>query len=408
MQIQKVIVIDLKTDISSIVNYMTSFNISVILIRLDNFNNNLQIQGNNHLVKFISLNDNLSCLKEVNWVINVDCDEDNVDLIYDIYNRILPYLDENVIISSNSVFLFDIINKISSKIFYNLIIAYFPSYAGTVKLIECAFYGCNEKKSVIAKVLSDRFPDFIICNNSPGLILDRIVSFWLLVSLVGAYKFNIPIEEADFIISNKYMGVPHGVFNLLDDIGLNNFILTVQFLVKHLPCDDHLCKLYNFMPEVILQMISDGYTGSTSDIGGFYRFYELYNGNNSQVIDLHTGLYRSAFSINHEFINIDNLFNTKNKYGQFMWYIWSNTLIYIASLIPELSTDISVIDKAMKLVYNWKYGPFEIIDLLNDYNGNKLWFFNSVQHDNLPQILSFKKSMYNSKQQYLSINGNYV
>ncbi|WDM84929.1 3-hydroxyacyl-CoA dehydrogenase [Ehrlichia sp. JZT12] len=408
MQIQKVIVVNLKTDISSIVNYMTSFNISVILIRLDNSNNNLQIQENNNLVEFIGLDDDLSCLKEVNWVINIDCDEDNVDSIYNIYNRVMPYLSDNVIISSSSVFLFDIINSISSNICYNLMIACFPSYAGTVKLIECAFYECDERKSIIIKVLSNKFPNLIVCNNTPGLILERILSFWLLISIIGAHKFNIPIEEADFIISNKYMGVPHGIFNLLDDIGLNNFILTVQFLVKRLPCNDHLCELYNFIPEVVLQMISDGYTGIASDIGGFYRFYELYNGNNNQVIDLRTGLYRSVFSIDQGFINIDNLFNTDNKYGQFMWYIWSNTLVYVASLIPELSFDISIIDKAIKLVYNWKYGPFEIIDLLNDYNGNKLWFFNSVKHNNLPQILSFKKSMYNDKRQYISINGSYV
>ena len=408
MEIQKVIVIDLKTDISSIVNYMTSFNISVILIRLDNCNNNLHVKVDNPLVKFISLNDNLSCLNEVNWVINVNCDKENLGLINNIYNKILPYLNDNVIISSNSAFLFDVINNISSNVLYNLMVAYFSYYTSTVKLIECAFYKCIQNEQLITKVLCDKFTNLVVCNNIPGLVLNRVVSFWLLVSLIGAYKFDVSVEEADFIISNEYMGIPHGIFSLLDNIGLNNFVLTLQFLVKNLPDDDHLCKLYNFIPEVILQMISDGYTGSTSEIGGFYRFYELYNGNSSQVIDLKTGLYRSVFSINNGFVSIDNLFNTENKYGKFMWYVWSNTLIYIASLIPELSHDISVIDKAIKLAYNWKYGPFEIIDLLNNYNGNELWFFNSIKHDNLPQILSFKKSMYNNKKQYISVNGDYV
>ncbi|MGN7618453.1 MAG: 3-hydroxyacyl-CoA dehydrogenase [Ehrlichia sp.] len=376
MQIQKVVVIDLKTDITGVVNYITGFNVSVVLIRFDDSDYDLQIQGNSHLVKFVNLNDNLSCLKEVSWVLNINCDEDNRELIYYIYSRILPYLNNNVIISSSSVFLFDVISRIPSSISYNLMIACFPSYDSTVRLIECAFHKCEVGEGVITEVLRDRFPDLIICNNTPGLVLDRVMSFWLLVSLVGAYKFNIRIEEADFIMSNKCMGVPYGIFYLLDNIGLNNFVLKVQSLVKQLPYNDHLCELYNFIPDVVLQMISDGYTGSASDIGGFYRYYELYDGINNQVIDLHTGLYRSVFSISQEFVNIGNLFNTENKCGQFMWYVWSNTLIYVASLIPELSSDISVIDKAIKLVYNWKYGPFEIIDLLNDYNGdNRPWFF---------------------------------
>ena len=40
--------------------------------------------------------------------------------------------------------------------------------------------------------------------------------------------------------------------------------------------------------------------GSTGKIGGFYRFYELYGGNNNQVIDLYTGLYRQAYFVSRD------------------------------------------------------------------------------------------------------------
>ena len=39
-------------------------------------------------------------------------------------------------------------------------------------------------------------------------------------------------------------------------------------------------------------------------------------------------------------------------------------LAYAASLVPEIATDIADIDAAMRLGYTWKFGPFELIDLL--------------------------------------------
>ncbi|WP_230957178.1 hypothetical protein [Ehrlichia ruminantium] len=44
-----------------------------------------------------------------------------------------------------------------------------------------------------------------------------------------------------------------------------------------------------------------------------YASYELYNGYNDQVIDLYTGLYRPVSYVNHEFGNIQSLFNVGNK-----------------------------------------------------------------------------------------------
>ncbi|ABD44932.1 3-hydroxyacyl-CoA dehydrogenase, C-terminal domain protein [Ehrlichia chaffeensis str. Heartland] len=394
-----------KINSSSLISYMVKHNISVILIILDEADYNFQNQEDHVLVNSVSLNGNLSCLKDVEWIINITSEKSGEDynLIYNTYNKILPHVSNNVIISATSNFFLDVVSKIPHNTFCHFLIVSFFYYANTVKLIECAYYNSLENKGI--EILSNSFSNVITCSNISGLILDRILSFWSMILLIGTYTFNINIEDADSIITNKYMGIPNGAFNLLDEIGLDNFILTVKHLINSLPSNDHLHKLYNAIPRVVLQMISDGYTGSTSKIGGFYRFYELYGGNSNQVIDLHTGLYRKAYIINHDFKNIQDLFDIHDKYGQFMWYVWSNTLIYISSLIPELSS-ISAIDKAMKLACDWKYGPFEIVDLLNDAIENKL--SDSTGDDNLPQILSFKKRMYNNKKQCLNINGTYT
>jgi len=47
---------------------------------------------------------------------------------------------------------------------------------------------------------------------------------------------------------------------------------------------------------------------------------------------------------------------------RFAWQVLSNTLVYSASLIPEIADDIVAVDTAMRLGYNWKFGPFELLD----------------------------------------------
>src|SRR3546814_38851 len=53
-----------------------------------------------------------------------------------------------------------------------------------------------------------------------------------------------------------------------------------------------------------------------------------------------------------------------DKGGAFAWAVMSQTLAYAASLVPEIADDIPSVDRAMRLGYNWKFGPFELLDQL--------------------------------------------
>ena len=52
------------------------------------------------------------------------------------------------------------------------------------------------------------------------------------------------------------------------------------------------------------------------------------------------------------------------KLGAYAWAVLGPTLAYAASLVGEAADDVRAIDTAMKLGYNWSYGPFELIDRL--------------------------------------------
>jgi len=50
--------------------------------------------------------------------------------------------------------------------------------------------------------------------------------------------------------------------------------------------------------------------------------------------------------------------------GKYAWAVLSKTLAYAASLVPEIADNVASVDEAMRLGYNWKKGPFEMIDAL--------------------------------------------
>ncbi len=48
--------------------------------------------------------------------------------------------------------------------------------------------------------------------------------------------------------------------------------------------------------------------------------------------------------------------------GRLAWEIMGETLCYAAGLVPEIADDIVSIDRAMRLGFAWKKGPFELLD----------------------------------------------
>jgi 3-hydroxyacyl-CoA dehydrogenase len=59
---------------------------------------------------------------------------------------------------------------------------------------------------------------------------------------------------------------------------------------------------------------------------------------------------------------ISVILSDNSPYGLYIWRVLSETLCYAASLVPEVTEDLTQIDDAMKLGYNWVKGPFELLD----------------------------------------------
>ena len=75
---------------------------------------------------------------------------------------------------------------------------------------------------------------------------------------------------------------------------------------------------------------------------------------------------------------------THPEAGAYAWAVLSDTLCYAASLVPAIADGIAAVDEAMRKGYNWKHGPFEMIDKLGVD-----WFIGKLQEEGraVPHIL---------------------
>jgi len=202
----------------------------------------------------------------------------------------------------------------------------------------------------------------VSCSDTPGFLANRVGVFAIQCALYKAFKYKLSPTEADAFFGRP-LGLPKtGVFGLYDLIGIDLMADVVKSLVSILPENDAFHK-YSSPIEFMTAMITNGQTGNKNE-KGFYK----QAGDKKQVIDLSNGNYgtherlKTPLLEEAEKIGISVILNDKSPYGLYIWDVVSETLCYAASLVPEVTEDLTKIDDAMKLGYNWIKGPFELLD----------------------------------------------
>lgn len=347
-------------------------------------------------IKYIqigNLTDDLDKIKDADWVIEVIIEK--LEIKRELYRRLEQICKRNAIISSNTstIPLASLTENMSSNFKENFLITHFFNPPRYMRLLELVI-GKHTKKEVIEQITD--FIDYklgkgiVRCKDSPGFIANRIGCYWLQISLNEAIKLGIDIVTADYLMT--LFGIPKtGAFALMDLIGIDVLQLIINSLQQNLKDADDLQKI-GIKHELISSMIQNGYIGRKGK-GGFYRIKEIEGNKQKEAIDLISGKYNIVRPIDKEKwkgISLKDLLEGTSKESEYIRNVFVQFLSYTASLIPEIADDIFLVDEAMRLGYNWQFGPFEIIDKISDEreNGSK-WLKNKLLNNKvaIPDIL---------------------
>ncbi len=368
--------------------------------------------GAARLVATGNTEDDLPRLADCDWIIEAVVER--LDAKQALYRRIDAIRRPGSAVSSNTstIPLARLIDGMPESFARDFLITHFfnpPRYMRLVELVT----GRATDPAIATRV--SRFCDValgktvVACHDSPGFIANRIGAYWLQLGVTLAMDLGLAVEEADAVMG-KPVGIPKtGVFGLLDLVGIDLMPHINASLAGALPAADAFHAANRDVP-MIGKMIAEGRTGRKGG-GGFYRL-DRASGRGKEALDLTTGEYRPSEKAEPAEIaaagrDLRALLSAPGKIGAYAWGVLGRTLAYAAGLVPEATDDIAAIDAAMRLGYNWKQGPFELIDRLG-----AAWFIDRLERDGIavPPLLRETKPFYRTqsgRRQALGTDGAY-
>jgi 3-hydroxyacyl-CoA dehydrogenase len=365
-----------------------------------------------------NLEDDLDKLKDADWIVEAVLEK--LEIKQALFRKIEPYRKQGSIVSSNTstIPLQSLLQDEAESLQRDFCITHFFNPPRYMRLLEVV--GGPKTRPEALQAISD-FGDrrlgkaIIAAKDTPGFIGNRIGVFWMQAAVNAAIDLGLTVEEADAIMGRP-IGVPKsGIFGLLDLVGIDLQPKVDESLRKSLPPGDAYHAVRRDFP-LMDRMIQEGNIGRKGKSqAGFYRLQKNGAARVKESIDLKTGEYSISNRARLDSADaakggLKVLVTHPDKGGRYAWAVLSKLLTYAASLVPEISDDVVNVDLAMKTGYNWKRGPFEMIDQLG-----AAWFAErlAAEKRSVPPLLkraAEKGGFYrveNGKLQYLGHEGAY-
>lgn len=323
-----------------------------------------------------NLEDDLELLADCDWVIEVVVER--LDIKKELLSRLQEVVSDTALVTTNT-------SGISiAAMSQHLEPAFQERFFGThffnppryMKLFEI-IPGPKTKPEHIQTMA--RFAEEVLgkgvvyCKDTPNFIANRIGVFSGALTNKLMEEMDFTIEQVD-ALTGPVIGRPKmATFRLADLVGLDVMGHVAANVYENCPHDE---RREVFQPTAWLQqMVERGMLGNKSG-GGFYKKVKDEKGQKQILaLDWKTLEYRPRQKATFPSLEaakqapgtegkLRAIYYADDQAGRFVFKLLSETLIYAANRIPEISDDIVNIDNAMKWGFNWKLGPFETWDAL--------------------------------------------
>ena len=210
----------------------------------------------------------------------------------------------------------------------------------------------------------------VYAKDTPNFIANRIGTFSGLNVFRLMQEMDFSVEEIDALTSaGGWTKSP--TFRTIDLVGLDVLGAVVNNLLRNVKDERSDLKL----PEFFQKMLERKMLGDKTQ-GGFYKKTRTAAGEERLALDWKTLEYRpvqkARFPSLEMVKNVEDpaervrmLVNgdPRDKAAQFHWTSLSELWTYSANRIPEIADDLVEIDRALRMGFNWEYGPFELWDM---------------------------------------------
>ena len=318
-----------------------------------------------HNIELGNIEDDISKIKECNWVIEVV--SENINIKKKVFDLIEKNRSKKSIVSTNTSGIS--INKLCqgrSKNFKEMFLGtHFFNPPRQLRLLEII----PNKKT--RKDLVDFFikysektlgKEVVRCKDTPGFIGNRIGIFSLMSCLHNSLKLNLSVSETDYL-TGKIIGRPKsGTYRTIDIIGLDTLYNINKDFIKKIT-DKKSNETFSF-PEQILKMYKLGFWGDKTKKGFYQKKLEMNGKKVFMEIEPNKLTFFKIKTLKnknpYEGLSPEKLLNINNKHGEFYKKIFFDLFSYCSLIIPEISKEIYKIDKTLRHGFGWNTGPFTL------------------------------------------------
>jgi 3-hydroxyacyl-CoA dehydrogenase len=289
----------------------------------------------------------------------------------DLFQRIEPLRREGSVVSTNTsgIPLRDILEGMPERLQRETAVTHFFNPVKVMRLVEL-IPGPRTEQGVLdrlADLLANRLGKGVVhAKDTVNFIGNRIGCFWMLAGLHkagAALSDDLPMEKVDALLGRPLGIPPTGLYGLIDLIGLDVMDLVARNLAANLPERDP-GRDFVSLPPPERRMLTRGQLGRKSG-GGFYRISRHDDGSRArETFNLRTEAWRPSLEVDldpsHQ--SAETLLFSDDQSGRLVLDLMGATLCYAADLVPDISDDLVNVDRAMRWGFNWRHGPFELLD----------------------------------------------
>src|SRR5438309_515423 len=216
----------------------------------------------------------------------------------------------------------------------------------------------------------------VVAKDTPNFIANRIGTFSMLNALHLMGTLGMTVEEVDACTGPAVGWPKSATFRTADIVGLDVLVHVVKNIYETAPNDESR-EMYK-IPALVEEMAKRGWLGDKTGQG----FYKKVKGEGQQEIltlDVNTMEYRSRQKARFASLEMGKAIEDTrerlralvgpvlegqkgDKAQQFLWRGLSETCLYAARRVPEISDNIVDVDRALRWGFGWELGPFEIMD----------------------------------------------
>jgi 3-hydroxyacyl-CoA dehydrogenase len=328
-----------------------------------------------------NFDDDLARCAEADWIIEVVAE--NLEIKRNLLSRVAQYRKPGAVVTTNTSGLpvHSIAEGMSEEFQQHWAGTHFFNPPRYLKLVEVipGPKTSSEVVETLSEFCGKRLgKGVVVAKDTPNFIANRIGTFSMLNALRLMSTLGMTVEEVDACTGPAVGWPKSATFRTADIVGLDVLVHVVKNIYETAPNDESR-EMYK-LPTLVEEMAKRGWLGDKTG-QGFYKKIKGEGEKEILTLDVNTMEYRPRQKARFASLEMGKAIEDTrerlrallgpvlegqkgDKAQQFLWGGISETCLYAARRVPEISDNVVDVDRAMRWGFGWELGPFEIMDVI--------------------------------------------